>query len=66
MWIPDDLHAAWKATGLSLADLLRRGLEDPAEASRRVVREELGLLLDDFAAVTRRVVREELERHGIS
>ena len=29
VWLPEDLKAAWKASGKSLADLVRLGLESP-------------------------------------
>jgi hypothetical protein len=52
IWLKPESHERWKATGLSLADVVDRGLDagepDPLE--------------DKIERVTRRVVREELER----
>jgi hypothetical protein len=65
IWLPDDLVEPWKATGVSLAELVRRGIDAPipgsppdAVALRAIVREELAVGVDEV----RRAVREEIAR----
>ena len=48
VYLTDALEARWRATGLPLAEILRRGLNTPEpepieDVMRRVIREELGL-----------------------
>lgn len=64
VWLSEDLAARWKSSGLSLTEIVRRGLDaaDPQEAAsereRAVLREELAANNEDL----RRIVRDELER----
>ena len=64
VWLSEDLATRWKASGLSLTEIVRRGLDatDPQEAAtaedRAVLREELAANNEDV----RRIMREELER----
>jgi hypothetical protein len=64
VWLSEDLAARWKASGLSLTEIVRRGLDatDPQDAAtaedRAALREELAANNEDV----RRIVREELER----
>lgn len=64
VWLGEEQVTQWKASGLSLTEIVRRGLAapDPQEAGaaeiRAVIREELAAAEDQI----RRVVREELER----
>lgn len=64
VWLGEDLAARWKASGLSLTQIVRLGLDaaDRQEAApaddRTALREELAANNEDV----RRVVREELER----
>lgn len=64
VWLGEADHARWKASGLSLTDIVRAGLDAieapqaPAGDDRAVLREELAANNEDV----RRVVREELER----
>lgn len=64
VWLPDDLHSKWKDSGLSLTEIVRRGLDAitpddvGVEAGRAMLREELA----DQDGRTRKIVREELER----
>jgi post-segregation antitoxin (ccd killing protein) len=46
VYLPDDLTERWKASGLSLTEIVRRGLDaEPQEAMlRRVLRQELAAL----------------------
>jgi hypothetical protein len=47
VWLPGDIAARWKASGLPLAEIVRRGLDagepEPLDDKiRRILREELG------------------------
>jgi hypothetical protein len=64
VWLSEEQVTQWKASGLSLTEIVRRGLAAPdpqeavTEAIRTAVREELAAAEDAI----RRTVREELER----
>jgi hypothetical protein len=59
VWLPDDLADQWKASGVALAELVRRGLaagepEPLDDKIRRIVREEVSAIPDTDAL--RRIV----------
>jgi hypothetical protein len=69
VWLGEEQVKAWKASGLSLTEIVKRGLtaldlDDPGPqeadlaAIRTAISEELGASEDRI----RRIVREELER----
>ena len=64
VWLSEDLYTRWKDSGLSLTELVRRGLDaaapedTAAETGRAILREELAEQDDR----TRQIVRDELER----
>ena len=64
VWLGESEHARWKASGLSLTEIVRAGLDaidarrPDAGDGRAVLREELAANNQDV----RRIVREELER----
>jgi hypothetical protein len=66
VWLGEEQHAQWKASGESLTEIVKRGLATrapegtPATAAevREIVSEEAGALEERL----RRIVREELAR----
>lgn len=64
VWLGEDEHAQWKASGLSLTEIVKRGLAAPgqAEASAAAVRAAVREELTEAEERIRRIVREELER----
>ena len=50
MWLSADLDARWRASGLPLSELIRRGLERDDDRDRAA----------DWEALLRNVIREEL------
>ena len=69
VWLGEEQVKAWKASGLSLTEIVKRGLaaldlaapdpqQDSTEAIRAAIREELDAAEDRI----RRVIRDELER----
>ena len=64
VWLGEDQYARWKASGLSLTEIVRRGLDapDPQEAGVAAVRDAVR---EELAATETRIlsgVRQELER----
>lgn len=68
VWLRDDQIARWKASKLSLTELVERGLSapDPQEAAAAAIRAAIG---EEIAGAEtrsddriRRIIREELER----
>lgn len=64
VWLRDDQVTRWKASKLSLTEIVDRGLdaEDPQEAATE---QDRAVLREELAATERRIisgVREELER----
>jgi hypothetical protein len=65
VWLPDDLSDQWKASGVALAELVRRGLaagepEPLDDKIRRIVREEVSALpdADDLKRIVRDAIRD--------
>jgi len=64
VWLTEDQHAQWKASKLSLTEIVGRGLAapDPREAAAAAAREAVREELAANNAEVRRIVREEIER----
>jgi hypothetical protein len=64
VWLGEEQHTQWKASGLSLTEIVKRGL---AAGDPESLDEKLAPLLERMDAKpdpseVRRIVREELER----
>jgi hypothetical protein len=72
VWLDDETGAEWKASGLPLAELVKRGLKAAApepldEKIARLLGERIAAVLERLNAKpdtdeVRRIVRDELER----
>ena len=68
VWLSEEQVTQWKASGLSLTEIVRRGLAagDPQEAATEglvtAISSAVGTLIDASEERVRRIVREELER----
>lgn len=64
VWLGEADHARWKASGLSLTEIVRAGL-DAIEAPQPAAGDDRAVLREELAATETRIlsgVREELER----
>jgi hypothetical protein len=64
VWLGETEHARWKASGVSLTEIVKRGLDapDPQEAGAAEIRAAIREELAEAEERIRRLVREELER----
>jgi hypothetical protein len=68
VWLGEEQVSQWKASGLSLTEIVKRGLAaldlaapDPQEASIDAIRAAIREELDAAEERIRRIVRDELE-----
>lgn len=62
VWLGEDLHAQWKASGDSLTEIVKRGLAASGESDRPVTAAELREELEAQDDRVRRIVRDEMAK----